>query len=194
MARLRADDDEGSASAGPGPYLTAVHEAAHSVADYRFGFSPAGCSIVPGAENEGSASSLDSHETFMTVAADGVLEHDEEKVRGQLIVFHAGYCATVLAGEDERPARTGAESDFDRAEKLRQTYRPAVSQAECVEEAFEFVREPKNWRAIEAVAAELLSLKRLDGDEVAILCDIVDRECERADLERFRMMRDRVKA
>lgn len=63
-----------------------------------------------------------------------------------------------------------------------------VDEKSALTEAFTFVRAPKNWRAIEAIAAELLENERLDGEEVYILVCVADGEAGPEVLERYRAM------
>lgn len=47
---------------------------------------------------------------------------------------------------------------------------------------------PKNWKAICAVAAELLVARELDGEEVEHLIDVADGNATRSEFETLRQM------
>lgn len=76
------------------------------------------------------------------------------------MVLLAGYCAEVHAGYDERDARSGAERDFHLLGYFDLI--AGHTEGEAIEAAMTLVSEPTNWRAIKAVAAELMENGRLD--------------------------------
>lgn len=73
-----------------------------------------------------------------------------------MTTLYAGYCASMEAGEPAGSARGGASSPFEHADEARALPGEAATERRCLEAAFAFVRELKNWNAIECVAAELL--------------------------------------
>ncbi|HET7542014.1 MAG TPA: hypothetical protein VFK05_19210 [Polyangiaceae bacterium] len=166
---------------------TAHHEAAHAVAQTRLGFTCLGVSIGLGGL-EGLASHYDDDMAFAVLGADGILVIPEQATRDLLTTYYAGYCAaSIEIGDGEKFGRYAAADDFAKADELREKL--GLSEAECIATAFAFVREPKNWRAIQAVAAELIEHRKLDADEVTIIIDIADGEAVPADLVTYRQMR-----
>ena len=166
--------------------ITAFHEAAHAVAQTRLGLT---CLQVAIERHglAGIASHYDDDMAFATLGADGVYTIPEQASRDMLTTLYSGYCSAIEAGDDEATARIAAEDDFADADERREKIN--VSEEEGIAAAFAFVREPKNWRAIEAVAAELIQQSRLDSDELAIIIEIADGEVEPADLGTYREMR-----
>jgi hypothetical protein len=152
----------------PSKRLVAFHEAGHQVAEYRFGFNPTGCKLV---FKDGQWTGLSS----------SLYGSDDPR---QAVALCAGYCAQVEAGDDEAAARGGSQSDFDRVAETGGTLEAAII------EAFAFVRDPGNWRAITEVARELMLQSQLDGMEIELLVDIADGEATHGDLAQYRANRD----
>jgi hypothetical protein len=157
-------------------WLTAVHEAAHVVADTRFGFNPTDCDLAQVEGRLGRARTMDGWD-------------DEDGAWNSIVSLLVGYCASIEAGEEEEMARGGAEDDFDQAAEIWPHLGRTVTEKECLEMAFTFVRTPKNWKAIQIVAADLVERRHLDADEIAILIEIADGHSQRADLEDYRRNR-----
>lgn len=78
----------------------------------------------------------------------------------EVMVLLAGYCAEVHGGYDEREAREGANDDFHCVESF--DLAAGHAEAEAIAAAMALVSEPGNWRAINALAAELLEDGRLN--------------------------------
>lgn len=147
--------------------LIAYHEAGHVVAALRFGSMLAVVNILRHAERERLGVSCDDSE-------------DECSLEEHRIILCAGYCAEIEAGGDEGDARMGAGSDFSEV--------PPDALDDSIANAFEFVRAPKNWKAIEVIAEELLRLKHIEGQEAEVLLALADGECTPEDVEKFRLM------
>jgi len=148
--------------------ISAYHEAAHAVADYRFGFCPTVVTIVRdcGKATDGSAGTVYG----------GDLNSDRER---QLISLLAGRVAQsewvrhAIHSEDRKTlpagAFCGAHGDFGRAQELLfdgETLR------QWIREAREFVK--REWLVIDSVARELLDSKTLDDAEVELAIVRID--------------------
>jgi hypothetical protein len=170
--------------------FTAFHEAGHVVAQERFGFTPRSCNIERDGNTLGIAHSLDGDEIGGTMNEAGEIVLNPETVQNYVTVCFAGFAAEVEKGRPPRLARIGASADFASCRWHREGMGADGSYRRCFDRAFSFVRDPKNWGAIEMIAAELLEHRHLDGDELSILVDIADGVTGRDDLQAFRQMRD----
>jgi hypothetical protein len=166
--------------------ITAFHEAAHAVAQTRLGFTCLQV-MIDRRGLAGIASHYDDDMAFATLGADGVYTIPEQASRDMLTTLYAGYCSAIEAGDDEAAARIAAEDDFADADERREKIN--VSEEEGIAAAVALVREPKNWHAIEAVAAELMIHEQLDCDEISILIDIADGETEPEGLAQYRALK-----
>jgi len=154
----------------------AFHEAAHAVADVRFGFNCAGVTIIPNKEKDtlGCALALDDDH----FSPDGEINIDVGRKR--IIALLAGYAAEVLLPslsnmpERKRLARLGASSDFEKAREVLRTLGLKPNVTSWLKRARNFARS--EWCAIEAVARELLDAKKLDETEIETLIAIADGE------------------
>ncbi|MBE7480803.1 MAG: hypothetical protein HS104_12585 [Polyangiaceae bacterium] len=159
--------------ADAGERATALHEAAHAVADERLDFGCAEVSIEPRPGTLGRA----SH-----VYEDGT---DDDLILALLV----GYAAAVRGGEDPADAKEGANEDLERAsEILARSGRTDLGTHLARAEAF--VRD--NWPAIERVAAELLEWCTIGGQELQVVLDVADGNATDEDLARYRLMSRRV--
>ncbi len=154
--------------------LVAHHESAHAVANCRFGFDLYGVSVVQHEDALGATS------------GSGGLGYDLETAKGRVTSLLAGYAANLRNGAAEPRARAGAQEDFEAAEELYGFLQ--IDEAQAIDWAEAFVEEPKNWRAIEEIAEQLLARKRLDGEEVEIMVEVADGVTSSEDLERYRLM------
>lgn len=110
---------------------------------------------------------------------------DVESMRANIIGTYAGYAADVLSGGDKDIARGTACLDFDDAE--RQIARLGEGDEDYwIGQAEEFALD--HWKAIQAVAEELLQRERLIGDEVEIIVAYAEGD-EEADIDAYRRFR-----
>lgn len=165
---------------------TAFHEAAHAVAQYRFGFTCAKVTIVPDEDREtlGSASRMDSWESWEEVP--------EDVCHGFIIMCLAGFATGLHLAPDQREAHLQqANSDFAKAarllrlmEEMGESDPDDAIPDRWIEETSVFV--DREWRAITAVAEALLQLETLEYIELELLVDAVDGEPEaREGLSRY---------
>lgn len=186
---------------------TAYHEAAHAVADVRFGFGCSNVTIMPDRETRGCATPYDAGIHQLTVvsfegAEELVEDLDPEKAEKLIIAMLAGYIAHGWTPnrrntpKQRKRARLGADADFKSARGVlydmdasdpdemgrRRTLIPYLKLTR------QFVR--KEWSAIEAVAKELLQRQKLDGDEVETIIAIVDGEATTEDLALYRQLKE----
>lgn len=137
----------------------AHHEAAHAVANAKFGFDPGWVC-------------LDIGQTQFSYCL------GERSPEDMLIPLYAGYAAAIkVAPEFENEARIGADDDFKRAEEIIKEI--GNSSVELwIAKAKVFVAD--NWKAIQLVAAELLRsnciaaeidplIRLAEGDNEAII-------------------------
>lgn len=149
--------------------IVVYHEAAHTVADARLGFTPRKVTVRPNLA-AGTAGSAVAHDGWKS----------QEEGERYLITLYAGYAAELHLHVDPELGRAHANDDFylaiDPLSKLK------VEEATFIAKALDFVRQPKNWAAICLVARDLLVRLELHGDEVELLVAISDgdREAERA--------------
>ncbi|HLX62280.1 MAG TPA: hypothetical protein VKX17_13455 [Planctomycetota bacterium] len=152
----------------------AYHEAAHAVADTRFGCHPVKASIKPSEGTLGSVSSLDGWD-------------DSETARNYVISCLAGYVTEIrLDSSNEQAARLGASRDFEMASKPLEQLNMDLQSGIAI--AKEWVNRSENWKAIELVAQELLIHEELVGDEIETLVVIADGEATRETLASVRLI------
>ena len=149
----------------------AYHEAGHIVAHERCGHVNGGATIRPDGEtlgrtHTGRQSLLDCD--LRTAAGRRMVQ---QRVREQLLCLAAGYAAEVQAGYPRSLARRGASGDLAEMRELLWLLDEdgAAAIQRHIERAEEFVRKPRNWRAIEAVAAELLVRESIGGRRAQVL-------------------------
>jgi hypothetical protein len=149
------------------------------LADFRFGFQPDRVTIVADGDTLGCSGTA-YHPLGQCETAD-----DVERF---VISILAGYAADIRFGTDEAAARAGASNDFERAE----VYLPDCGQTmeTLIAKAHRFVEQ--NWKAIQAVAAQLMEYRTLDDTELEFIIKWADTEDanELESLARYRLMRD----
>lgn len=166
----------------------AYHEAGHAVAEYRFGFAPALVTII----GKGTAA---GHSVRMYREEDGSQRENE------IVAYLSGHAAQLewtrrtLDSGDTLPvgAFCGARSDLSvviyggpdfpnglllDGERIKQWMRKTR----------DFVK--REWRAIDAVARELLVCKTLDGAEIELCIDATDDNVDpREYLDKYRALK-----
>jgi hypothetical protein len=152
----------------------AFHEAGHAVAAQRFGLDSFGATIVP------SEAASGQH------VGSGWYDLDERGRARFITCLLAGYAAEVKLGGDEKSARAGAGSDFEHVEDIRRHLDDPKTLGHWLARARAFVNRPRNWRAIEWAAKELLRLRELRAKELSIMLDVVDGRSPPNSLEKFR--------
>lgn len=162
MSRMRRKRTPSRASAARQDRLVALHEAAHAVADYRFGFGVERVSIRP-TEHTAGHSNSDGEWT------------DSWSAERAVLVQLAGYAAMMIADErDDERYQHSAATDFDEARRILRWLGDESEFWAHVEDALSFVAG--EWRAIEAVASQLLEHETLTGsvDELGFIIDASD--------------------
>lgn len=150
-------------------YQIACHEAAHAITAHHFGDTPRSVTIIPHGETAGSSNdSYPLHRNLVLV--NGVITFNSNDADGGIIELFAGHYAAVQAGMSFIESRKTCSADLDEiANFLRET---KTSHATLRNRARRMVKQ--NWRAIEAVAKELLKYKCLDGDELEYIILMAD--------------------
>ncbi|MBZ5498744.1 MAG: hypothetical protein LAP85_20290 [Acidobacteriia bacterium] len=139
------------------PQRKAYHEAAHAVAWVQFQGVFEYVTILRDSEYEGRVKWT---------------ERPLDK-RKDIILCLAGYAADIkVSPESESSARNGARDDFAEAEFSSQLINVRYSEADWMPLARRFVDE--NWKAVTAVAAELLRRGTLSSREVERLVRMAD--------------------
>jgi ATP-dependent Zn protease len=154
--------------------LTAYHEAGHALASELYGQVLTRVEIVGDTEHSGSTETL----RFPTDPEEGGLSYAEiEAVEKQLRCVLAGTVAeAMVSGRDDWDETSG---DLDEAVRLAMKL---VDDCEDVLPLFEDLREDlekvlrENWRAIEALADELVQRKSLSGAEVRRILENATRD------------------
>jgi len=164
---------------------TAIHEAAHAVADHRAGFNPIGVTIVPDHDRgtEGAEHQLDGPRLYLNAV--GELCQDSDDSRAFIVSLLAGLAANLEDGQPADEAALGAEGDVEDAQDRLQQWGLEWSLDDAMRAAREFVQ--REWRVIEAVAAELLDRETLDDTEIELVILRADGDADtEADLVQYR--------
>lgn len=154
--------------------IVAHHEAAHAVADYRFGFTTAGVTIGANQEN-GSIERASHFDAWLGLEAPG-----PDMCREVAIGCLAGFAAELRLAPDRRPAaipvtRPDLENTAEFLRVMGEMDMAASDDAipgHWIEEATTFVN--RDWRAISCVAEALMELEHLCPEEVEYLIHIAD--------------------
>lgn len=167
---------------------TAHHEAAHAVASYRLrpNAERPSTSIIPNEDTLGRHVSENEFDSGLRRDAQtGELYVDHREIEGVIIELLAGYFGGVRAGCPIPREKLGARSDDERAADLLK--RVGGKRATFRKRAARFVQH--EWKAISAVARELLKRETLDDMELELIVDLLGRPAEtRAALERYRAL------
>jgi hypothetical protein len=137
---------------------TAFHEAGHAVIGYRFNILGDELSIMPDYDK-----GTDGHHT--QEPWDGT----EGNAIEQIIVLYAGAEADRQAFPNMKPK--GVDDDDEKASNLL-SYVPNEAKENLRGKASSLVKE--NWKAISAIAEELLQSKKLSWEEWSIIIDAID--------------------
>lgn len=138
----------------------AHHEAGHAVADLRFGFDVLDVTMVRDGVNLGGARPVDGWS-------------DDGEAETFIISLLSGYAAELLlVGDSDTTMESGARGDFADASGVLRRIGRRASMNTWIELALSFVAG--EWRAVCAVARELVTRRKLSGDEVALIVDIAD--------------------
>lgn len=167
--------DEGSRTTHE---ATALHEAGHAVAHVRL--------------LDALGNALISHISIVPNPDANTLGHmsaeddpcDASVAAATVTVLCAGYAALVAAGYEDKEARDGAWSDFERAQELIDAWKLDPLEA-CMGKAVMLMLEDRNINAVRTVASEVLVKRRLDGDYIHALIELSDGEITRDDLANF---------
>lgn len=177
------------------PSLRAIayHEAGHAVADLRFGFKPAGVSVIPRAGTLGAAQCLDDdHYDLARENGARVLIPNPDRGAKVVVALLAGYAAEVHHRPGSRAeARFGACDDFERARDILRSLGRKPALASSLRKARAFVAA--NWKAIDCVARDLAETKELDDTEVETIVAVADGSDPDAvrDLAQYRDLRSK---
>lgn len=134
-------------------WSTAIHEAAHAVADITFGHDFGIVTIIPSNGNAGVSQAVESWE-------------DEDGARKWIISLLAGQAAEMRAGlQTGERIRFGASSDRREVRRVLQFTEWTMREAEQATARFVY----RNWRQIRAVAKELFKYRKLDQFEIEMI-------------------------
>lgn len=159
---------------------TAIHEAGHAVAHVRLEIDYADAAIDrPRDGVEGEA-----------VAAGAESVWDADAARAQVLANCSGYGALVGAGVAPEAASLGADDDFENATELIESWGLTGTLDEWKARAVALMSEPRNRKAVQVIASELLERKRLDYDLISIFVELSDGTATRADVDRFLDLRE----
>jgi hypothetical protein len=139
---------------------TAYHEAGHAVAGERLGFTSAGVSIASRGAKRGGARVFGDWQTL-------------KEARAEIVCLLAGYAADVKHGTALREARNGCGADFAEARRVSRFVGEPIARGRA--RAAAFVRERRNWRAIDLIALQLLASTKISGAAVSTTVEIADR-------------------
>lgn len=147
---------------------TAYHEAAHAVADTRFGFSAGLVSIERQDGSLGRSAQIDGY-------------YDQKTAERYVFSALAGYVAEEKLDPTFEVKVHAGISDFDLAYIALEQLEKNVDD-DCwdrwLNKTRAWVNDESNWRAIEEVAAELLEHRMLNWDEVEAIVSLADGDDE----------------
>jgi hypothetical protein len=147
----------------------AFHEAAHAVADLRFGF---GWTRAVGSLND-LLSIVPEHDGRLPWKPVGRVARPKPRMaRNKVVALLAGYAAERRIGVPESLARAGALNDFEKAERMYDF--AGVDETRAIASAMSFVEDSNNWRAIELIADEAVEREVLSGKELERLLKVAD--------------------
>jgi hypothetical protein len=157
-------------------WLTAVHEAAHAVVNYRLsGFAGGGISIVEDPVNQSWGHAIDATSDSLSP------EHMEARIMSCYAGEYGQCLVKSTVGDD------GCRVDQEIAGQLLVRFGWTHRQTEFRNRSRECVES--HWAEIKAVATELLATEELDDAEVEIIADIAAGELSTGDLEKYRALK-----
>lgn len=166
----------------------AYHEAGHAVAEYRFGFVPVLVTII-------GKDTVDGYSVREYGDEDGARREDE------IVAYLAGHAAQLelarrtLDSGDPLPvgAFCGARSDLSVVIYGGRNYpNGLLLDGERIKQWMRKTRDfvKREWRAIDAVARELLECKTLDDAEIELTIDATDHNVDpRKYLDKYRALK-----
>jgi len=163
----------------------AHHEAAHAVVGLRLRpGSGSGATIVPSGDTLGRASTEDVLFSGRRDQRTGMLVPDARAVEAVIVELLAGRLGAARAGCPAALAESMACGDEEKVADLLQ-FTPRTRTA-LRRKALRFVE--REWKAIAAVAQELLEHGILDDVEIELLADLTRPQKARAELVRYRQI------
>lgn len=150
----------------------AYHEAGHAAVAVRLGFQIESVEITPDREEQqGLCVHVRDHESLRNLR-----NGDQERVRESILILLAGTAAETRAGYGDSVCQgesQDASDALDLAFGLGE-----IGEEDSVEDFFaelsrqteELLAEPGVWAAVEALAAELLRVGRVSGEQVHTIC------------------------
>lgn len=151
--------------------LVAFHEAGHAVADLRADFLPGRVTIVP-----------DRDRGILGLCRSVYEDFDGTQLKDSVISLLAGYTATMecrrrwrlpCGRRESRREFLSASSDVEQARSLLGIAKTDIAELKpWLNQTRQFV--VKEWRAITAVAGELIESQELNADEIQAIVDAVD--------------------
>lgn len=158
---------------------TAIHEAGHAVAHVRLEIDYGGVTIVANHGRDGAASAAGAESVCNAAGA-----------RAQAVAYCCGYGALIAAGVSPESACLGADDDFEHAMELIEAWRLGGSLGEWKAQAVALMSEPRNRKAVQVIADELLDRRRLDADFIDVLVELADGTMTREDVDRYLRLRE----
>jgi len=160
---------------------TAIHEAGHAVAHYRLHGSSryvGNISIIP---HEGNAGHTYQEEEW---------DCNHESMSKEVLILCAGYAACVAAGLDHTRAMEGCGSDFEKANRIIGGWELEPIDIQ-IAAATTLMEQPKNRRAVQRLADELVRRQTLPGQEIDVLIDLADGEISEEEYAKYRILSER---
>ena len=162
------------------------HEAAHAVACLRLRpGSGSGVTIVPSGSTLGVASCEDAFSTGQIDQRTSEFIPDVRVVEAVIVELLAGRLGAISAGCPTSAAKVAARSDDDKVADLLQ-FTPRT-RSSLRKKAMRFVE--REWKAISAVAQELLQHGTLDDVEIELVADLTRPQEAQAELVSYRQIR-----
>lgn len=153
---------------------TAIHEAGHFVAGERLGVIQEFASIEP-EPLKGRLGRVEGEGAHWST----------KEGQDQVTIFCAGYAAVVASGVDPGIAALGCWSDFEKAEDIINLWwLSSLEEQKAIATAM--MLEPKNRKAVDAVADELIATGSVGGQLLEVILSHADGECTDEELAWYR--------